>query len=92
MKTSHHISIRLECKDRPGLLRAAQAVLTHFGSHLESMAFEEHVLVAWLTPLDTKLFKPHEGFMFVVETVRLCFPYDYVEIIYRNYKRYIWRK
>ena len=92
MKTSHHISIRLENKDRPGLLRAAQAVLTHFGSHLVSMAFEDHILVAWLTPLDGALFKPREGFMFVAETVRLCFPYDYVEVLYRNYKRRIWRK
>jgi len=83
-KVEHHVSIRLECKDRTRLLQATQLVLTHFRSHLVSMAVEEGMLVVWLTPLDETLFTPREGLQFIAETVRLSFPYDYAEIIFRN--------
>lgn len=86
-KVEHHVSIRLECKDRTRLLQATQLTLTHFRSHLVCMAVEEGTLVAWLTPLDESLFAPREGLRFIAETVRQCFPYDYAEVIYRKYRK-----
>ena len=80
----HHVSIRLECKDRTRLLEATQLTLTHFRSHLVCMAVEKGILVVWLTPLDESLFTPREGLQFIAETVRQCFPYDYAEVIFRN--------
>ena len=91
-QVEHHVSIRLECKDRTRLLEATQLTLTHFRSHLVCMAVERDILVVWLTPLDESLFTPREGLQFVAETVRQCFPYDYAEVIYRKYKRQLRKK
>ena len=68
-------------------LHATELVVHHFGSHLIDLHAEQHSLLAYLSPLDPRLFAPAEGLRFVALTVKKCIPFSHAEVRYYGMKR-----
>ena len=75
------VSIRLICANQTDLQKAAMQVLTHFGSHLLSLAMGSNTMVVYLSPLDPQLFREKEGVEYIGGIVKECLPFTAADVV-----------